>query len=160
MPQCEANQSRCRRLSFPSPETRGDNFDDLKPDHEQTLEGTEDSIYRGFTVYYSTYHVAPVLAICSSDSPERETLHSICRHEIAQQANTTAKVDEGDVPTCKRIERCRSYMWPLLTEMSFEILDVYAAAQGGYNGAIVQAQEAGLTRSQPVCTFPSQRGIS
>lgn len=34
------------------------------------------------------------------------------------------------------------------------------STQGHYNGAIVQAQERGFTFSQPVCTFPSQRGIS
>lgn len=35
----------------------------------------------------------------------------------------------------------------LLTKMSLEILDFYFAARGHYSGAIVQAQEAGVTFS-------------
>lgn len=80
---------------------------------------------------------------------------------MAQPTNTAAQEDEVDTPTYKRIKNDTrvTYGW-LPTKAALESPDFYFAAQGHDNGAIVQAQAAKFTFSQPVCVFPSQRGIS
>lgn len=74
--------------------------------------------------------------------------------------NTAVKVGEADVPPMNAPYNMRVMCGLLLTKMSLETLAFYLAARGHYSGAIVQAQEVGVTFSQLVCIFPSQRGIS
>lgn len=74
--------------------------------------------------------------------------------------NTAVKVGEADVPPTNAPYDMRVMCGLLLTKMSLETLAFYLAARAHYNGAIVQAQEAGVTFSQLVCILPSRRGIS
>lgn len=80
------------------------------------------------------------------DNPGRDAAYSLVDvKQLSKQ--TAAKVGETDAPTYACVNDKRV------------ACDSHSAPQTHYNGATVPAQEAGLTWSQPVYSFPSHRSI-
>ena len=125
------------------------------------LVGREDSVHQW--IHHLLFHIShdsssPYLRLWSFQKGRRHI--QLWRHEIAQQMNTAVKVGEADVPPMNTPYNIWVMCGLLLTKMPLETLAFCLVARGHYSGAIVQAQEVGVTLSQLVCIFPSQRGIS